>query len=129
MKLRCYAGLLVGLTVVIQAQAADPPKAGDVKVLKRADLKRFEGAWVMDVETKKGWKGTIRATITLYDAGSAKENFGRILYDYDLERGGEKSSIRNAPAGGIGFAGVSRGKTTLLATAEREGFGPTVPFE
>lgn len=114
--------LLVSLSFVTQDGEV-------VRVLKRADLKPFEGTWVMAVDTKKGWKGTIRATVTVYDAGSKNENFGRILYAYDLARGNEKSVIENAPAGGIGFAVVSRGKKLSLVTAEREGFGPTVPFK
>jgi hypothetical protein len=117
------------LTLVLQARADDKPKDAGFTVLTRADLKKFEGVWLMKVQTKQGWKGTIRATITLYPAGSKEKDFGRILYDYDLARGQEKKSIRNAPIGGIGFAGVTRGKKMLLVTSEREGFGPTVPFK
>ena len=83
----------------------------------------------MAVDTKKGWKGTIQATITLYAADSKNENFGNILYNYDLTRGAERSGIENAPSGGIGFALVSRGKKLSLVTAEREGFGPELPFK
>ena len=110
------------------APADDTPKA-DYKTLKRADLKPFEGAWTMEVKSKTGWKGTIRATIALYDAGSPKENFGRIFYNYNLARGSEKRSLEIAHIGGIEFAGVRQGKTTLLVTAEPEDIGPTVPFK
>jgi hypothetical protein len=129
MKTSLCAGLLLSLTLALPALADDPPKADEIKVLKRADLKQFEGVWVMDVKTEKGWTGTIRATITLYDAGSAKENFGSILYSYALKKGRDETSVENAPGGGIGFAGVTRGKAMFLVTAKREGFLPKVPFK
>ena len=129
MKLCCWSSVLLGLAFGVQARGDDKPKAEDVKVLKRADLKQFEGVWELKVNTKKGWKGTLRATIALYDAGSKEENFARITYDWDLARGKETSSMKNAPIGGIAFAGVSQGKKLLLVTSEREGFEPTVPFK
>jgi len=128
MKPFCHAMILVSVSLVVHARGDDQPKWDDFKVLKRAELKQFEGVWVMKVETKKGWKGTVRATITLYDAGSNKENFAHISYNYDLTRGKEAISVENA-GGGFAFAGVSQGKRLLLVTAERKGFGPTVPFK
>ena len=128
-KSYCCTALLVSISLAMQVRGDDRPNAEDFKVLKRADLKQFEGVWVMKVETKKGWKGTIRATIALYDAGSKEEDFARVTYDYDLARGKETSSIKNAPLGGIAFAGVSQGKKLLRVTSEREGFEPTVPFK
>jgi hypothetical protein len=108
--------------------ADDKEKKEEVKVLTRADLKNLEGVWEMNVSTKMGWKGTIRATIKMYAAGTKEEGFGAIRYDYDLVRGAEKSSIRNAPGDGIEFAGVSRGKNLLLVTMEREP-GIEAPFK
>src|SRR5947209_7996008 len=100
MKSYCCVALLVSIPLAMQARSADQPDAGAFKVLKRDELKPFEGVWVMKVETKKGWKGTIRATIARYDAGSKQEDFARITYDYDLAHGNETSSIKNAPLGG-----------------------------
>jgi hypothetical protein len=129
MKARYWVGMLLVVPLVTQVRADDKSKGTDFAVLTRADLKKLEGVWLMKVQSKTGWKGSIRATIKLYPDRADEKDFGNILYDYDLTRGQEKSSIRNAPLQGIAFAGVMRGKQMLLVTAEREGIGPTVPFK
>jgi hypothetical protein len=129
MRSSCGVALLVIGAFLANAGEAQQAKAKDFTVLMRADLVKLVGVWEMKVQTKKGWKGIVRATITLYPAGSKEKDFGRILYDYDLARGKDKMSIQNAPLGGIAFAGVKQGNRLLLVTAEREGLGPTVPFK
>jgi hypothetical protein len=130
MRLRIAGYLLsVACLAVGVGAEAQKKKGQDFTVLKRPDLEKLAGVWEMKVDTKKGWKGTVRATITLFPAGSKEENFALILYDYDLVRDKDKSSIRNAPLGGIAFAVMRRGQMLLLVTAERKGIGPTVPFK
>lgn len=77
----------------------------------------------LKADPKDGGKGTVRATIKLYKADGKTDDFGRILYDYTAD--GFK--VTNAPAGGISFAGVRRGKTTSLVTSET--FARPAPFK
>jgi hypothetical protein len=128
MKLYCYAMILVSMALVVPSHRAQQPKGEPFTVLERADLKQFEGVWVMKVETKKGWKGTIRATITLHEAGSKMEKFALLRYDFELARGKDSIKVENAGSG-FAFAGVRQGKKLLLVTHERDGIGPTVPFK
>ncbi|HEX3314434.1 MAG TPA: hypothetical protein VHR72_06045 [Gemmataceae bacterium] len=90
-------GLFLIGCLVVPGSADDEKKGADFKLLSHADLKKNEGVWEMKVATEKGWKGTVRATIVLYPAGTKQEGFGYILYDCDMVRGKDKSSIRNAP--------------------------------
>ena len=120
---------LLSITCLAAVGANAQQKAADFSRLKRSDLEKLAGVWEMKVDSKKGWTGTLRATITLYAADSEQKDFALIRYDYDLVRDKDKLSIRNAPGGGIALAGVKRGEKLSLVTAVREGFVPDVPFE
>lgn len=100
--------------------------ADESTALKRADLENLVGVWELKADPKEGWKGTVRATFTLYKADGKAADFGRILYDYDLADGTNKIAFANAPSGGISFAGVKRGKTTMLVTSTM--FARPAPF-
>ena len=115
--------VLVGV-VMLTVCASGNMRAGDDKrkaptVLKRADLEKLEGVWELKADPKEGWKGTVRATITMFKADGKAADFGRIQYDFDLADGAKKLKVANAPSGGISFAGVKRGKTMALVTSQQ----------
>ncbi|MBY0526292.1 MAG: hypothetical protein K2R98_23060 [Gemmataceae bacterium] len=101
------------------ARADDEPTT-----LKRSQLEKLEGGWQLKADPKEGWKGTVRATITMYQADGKAADFGRILYDFDLTDGLNKSKVANAPRGGVSFAGVQQGKSMLLVTSKQGQFAP-----
>jgi hypothetical protein len=118
---------LVG-ALIFSACTFAPLQAGDEPIaLTRAELEKLEGVWVLKAEPKEGWKGTVRATITLYPVDGKAADFGRIYYDCDLADGSNKLKIANAPSGGISFAGVKRGKTMALVTSKT--FARAAPFK
>jgi hypothetical protein len=117
--------------VMLTACTSSTMRAGDEKgeeptILKRADLEKLEGVWALKADPKEGWKGTVRATITIYKDRDATD-FGYILYDFDLADGANTIQVTNDPIGGISFAGVKRGKTKALVTSKR--FARPAPFK
>ena len=111
MRSGLIGAILISACAVAALRADDEPTA-----LKRADLEKLEGVWELKADPKEGWKGTVRATITMYKVDGKTPDFGWILYDFDLTNGSNKRKVSNAPGGGISFAGVRRGKTTLLVS-------------
>jgi hypothetical protein len=114
--------------VFATACAADTPRAEDVPVvLKRAALEPLEGVWELKAVPSGGYRGTVRATVTLYRADGAASNFGRLVYDFDLAD--ETSQIQGdgVPKGGVSFGVVKRGASTALVTSQK--FSQPAPFE
>lgn len=122
MRIGLVGAVLFWAGTVPLLRADDEPTA-----LKRADLEKLEGVWELKADPKEGYKGTVRATITLYKADGKAADFGRILYDFDLTDGSDKLAFANAPSGGISFTGVKRGKTTALVTSTM--FARPAPFK
>lgn len=117
-----FVGGLVLVVGLGGAGARDAPV-----VLKRADLEKLEGTWLLKNQPTEGWKGTVRATIRLNKADGSNADFARILYDYDLANGDQKFGVSNAPAGGVAVALVRLGKAEVLVAPKD--FGRPAPFK
>jgi hypothetical protein len=120
MRTGIAGGVLVLCCLVAQGRPGPQDKPGEAVRLKRADLAKLEGDWELKVDTKKGWKGSIRANFVVYPEDSREAGFGRILYHFDLIHGDNKLKVQNSPIGGVPFAGVKRdGKLLLVTDADR----------
>lgn len=109
----------------LPAGADEKLSAKDFKRLRRVELQKLEGTWEVPINTKSGWKGTLRVRIKLYDAKGKNADFGNALYDLDIRRGEEYTKVTNAPTGGIDFAGLSDGKKTWLVASQL--YNRTIP--
>jgi hypothetical protein len=123
------AGLVLSMLITMTASHAD--EKPDVAIpLKRADLEKLEGIWVLQADPKEGFKGKVSIEIDLHEAEGKQKDFGLFRYSYELVDGKKESSLTNAPVFGVQFGGVKQGKSQFLVSTTKpflEGGRP--PFE
>jgi hypothetical protein len=123
------AGLVLSMLITMTASHAD--EKPDVAIpLKRADLEKLEGIWVLQADPKEGFKGKVSIEIDLHEAEGKQKDFGLFRYSYELVDGKKESSLTNAPVFGVQFGGVKQGKSQFLVSTTKpflEGGSP--PFE